>query len=161
MSLSIEMSERNSRSAAKDASPRPSGTPHRPPYPPLPSSFTNPRRRDLDELRDAGLHKATSSANLGQFAFAPATRTTVVTTTTTTTTSFPPLVLKAPRSTRELDPKMYPLASSPTPASLRNIRFELGGRPVIFNEPEDTMGAFQEVSRLSVVMFQQVWLRAP
>lgn len=86
-----------------------------------------------------------SGTSLGQFSFAPATRTTVVTTTTTTTTNFPPLVMKPPRATRDLDPKLYPLASTPTPSSLRNIKFEMAGRSVIFKEPEDTLGTLEEV----------------
>ncbi|PKX95016.1 F-box/WD repeat-containing protein [Aspergillus novofumigatus IBT 16806] len=90
-------------------------------------------------------HRATNST-IGQFSFAPATRTTVVTTTTTTTTTFPPLVIKSPRATRDLDPKLYPLASSPTPTSLRNIKFELGGKTVVFNEPVDATVAIKEVN---------------
>lgn len=90
-------------------------------------------------------HRAANST-IGQFSFAPATRTTVVTTTTTTTTTFPPLVIKSPRATRDLDPKLYPLASSPTPTSLRNIKFELGGKTVVFNEPEDATVAIKEVN---------------
>ncbi|XHG01603.1 hypothetical protein AWENTII_004975 [Aspergillus wentii] len=99
---------------------------------------------DPDSNND-GLEHGQSSSSLGQFSFAPATRTTVVTTTTTTTTTFPPLVIKPPRATRDLDPKQYPLASSPTPASLRNIKFELGGKSVVFNEPEDTASAITEL----------------
>ncbi|KAI9370850.1 WD40-repeat-containing domain protein [Aspergillus egyptiacus] len=86
------------------------------------------------------------SGSVGQFSFAPATRTTVVTTTTTTTTAFPPLFIKPPRAVRELDPKVYPLASSPTPSSLRNIKFDIGGQPVIFEEPEDTTSSLQEIT---------------
>lgn len=85
------------------------------------------------------------SSSLGQFSFAPVTRTTVVTTTTTTTTNFPPLLVKPPRAIKDLDPKLYPLAASSTPESLRNFKFELGGRSVVFNEPEDAAGALKEV----------------
>jgi hypothetical protein len=53
--------------------------------------------------------------------------------------------MKAPRATRDLDPKLYPLASTPTPSSLRNIKFEMAGRSVVFNEPEDPRGALEEV----------------
>jgi F-box and WD-40 domain protein CDC4 len=84
--------------------------------------------------------------SIGQFSFAPATRTTVVTTTTTTTTNFPPLILNPPHSARDLNPKLYPLASYPTPSALRNFQFELDGQSVIFNEPEDTDTALHEVS---------------
>ena len=106
-------------------------------------SHADPRPRNMDE--NTRFDPAPSSSSLGQFSFAPATRTTVVTTTTTTTTTFPPLVIKPPRATNHLDPKLYPLASSPTPASLRNIKFDLGGKSVVFNEPEDTTGTVNEV----------------
>ncbi|KAL1964047.1 hypothetical protein VTN77DRAFT_7593 [Rasamsonia byssochlamydoides] len=139
------MAEFSSRSRVRDASPLPSATPEPPAYPSLATGFKHSRKRDLDGLREARAGTATSSTTLGQFSFAPATRTTVVTTTTTTTTNFPPLVLNAPRSTRELDPKLYPLASTPTPASLRNFKFELGGKSIVFNEPEDAVGALQEL----------------
>ena len=82
---------------------------------------------------------------LGQFSFAPATQTTVVTTTTTTTTSFPPLVIKAPHHLHELDSKLYPLASSPTPKSIKNFHFNVAGRPTFFSEAEDTLDSLQEV----------------
>ena len=144
-SMSARRLECGPSSMATDASPVPAlGTP--------PSSFsagtvnlTNIRKRDLGERQDSDIGTPASRSSLGRFSFAPATRTTVVTTTTTTTTSLPPLLLKAPRSTGDLDPKLYPLASSPTPTSLRKIKFELGGQSLIFNEPEDTMGVLQEV----------------
>lgn len=89
-----------------------------------------------------------TDGSFGQFSFAPATQTTVVTTTTTTTTTFPPLIIRPPRATKDLDTKLYPLAASPTPEYLRNIRFDLGGKSVQFNEPEDTLSAVNEVSRM-------------
>lgn len=82
---------------------------------------------------------------LGQFSFAPATQTTIVTTTTTTTTSFPPLMIKAPHHLHELDPKMYPLASSPTPKSIKRFCFDIGGRPTFFSEADDTRDTLEEV----------------
>ncbi|OAL75351.1 cell division control protein 4 [Trichophyton violaceum] len=81
-----------------------------------------------------------SSGTVGQFSFAPATQTTVVTTTTTTTTKFPPFVMRPPRFSGQLDPKVYPLASMPTPAPLRDIRFVLNGKSVIFHEADDVPG---------------------
>ena len=87
------------------------------------------------------------SSTIGQFSFAPATQTTVVTTTTTTTTKFPPFVMRAPRRMQDLDPKLYPLASAPTPASLRNICFELGGKPTVFREAEDATSALGKASQ--------------
>ncbi|KAE8386891.1 SCF ubiquitin ligase complex subunit cdc4 [Aspergillus alliaceus] len=98
-----------------------------------------------DQDNNSRLDSVANTGSIGQFSFAPATRTTVVTTTTTTTTTFPPLFIKPPRATRELDPKLYPLASSPTPSSLRNVKFEIGGQSVIFNEPEDTASAVNEL----------------
>ena len=82
---------------------------------------------------------------LGQFSFAPATQTTVVTTTTTTTTSFPPLRMKAPNHLYELDPKLYPLAASPTPQSMKRLCFDMDGRPTVFREAENAHEALQEV----------------
>lgn len=82
---------------------------------------------------------------LGQLSYAPATQTTIVTTTTTTTTTFPPLVMRPPRNLNELDPKLYPLAAAPTPQSLRNFSFDFGGRPVCFQEADNTAQTLQEV----------------
>lgn len=82
---------------------------------------------------------------LGQFSFAPATQTTVVTTTTTTTTKFPPLLMKAPHHLHELDSKLYPLASSPTPKSIKRFCFDIGGKPTLFSEADDTTDTLQEV----------------
>ena len=114
----------------------------------LTSRHRQPRKRDMDDrdhTKIEGPEPGPASGSFGQFSFAPATQTTVVTTTTTTTTALPPLVIQPPRATRDLDTKLYPLAASPTPESLRNIKFELGGKPVIFNEPEDTTNAINEV----------------
>ncbi|KAI9722900.1 MAG: hypothetical protein M1812_001348 [Candelaria pacifica] len=84
---------------------------------------------------------------LGQLSYAPATQTTVVTTTTTTTTAFPPLVLKAPRQLSELDPKLYPLASSPTPSSIKRFCFNLGGRPTYFREAENVSETLENIKQ--------------
>lgn len=142
--VSVEVAEVDSRSLPKNAS---SSTPtlHPPSHASLRSGFSQPQKRDMDELTNAELGHLPSSSSLGQFSFAPATRTTVVTTTTTTTTSFPPLLIKPPRAIKDLDPKLYPLAASPTPASLRNFKFELGGKSVVFDELEDTASALKEV----------------
>lgn len=113
-----------------------------------PSSHLSPsfrHRQSQKREMDSG-DNTQMDGSFGQFSFAPATQTTVVTTTTTTTTTFPPLIIKPPRATRNLDTKLYPLAASPTPDSLRKIKFELGGKSVVFNEPEDTLSAVNEVS---------------
>lgn len=129
-----------SPSHMRDASPTPDPVGHAPRQ----SSSKNARKRDIEEMQEVTTSLVPSST-LGQFSFAPATRTTVVTTTTTTTTNFPPLVLNPPRSARHLDPKLYPLAANPTPSELRRFQFELGGQSVIFNEPDDTSAALDEV----------------
>lgn len=114
----------------------------------LTSRHRQPRKRDMDDrdhTKTEGREPGPTTGSFGQFSFAPATQTTVVTTTTTTTTALPPLIIQPPRATKDLDTKLYPLAASPTPDSLRSIKFELGGKPVIFNEPEDTTNAINEV----------------
>jgi F-box and WD-40 domain protein CDC4 len=115
------------------------------------------QRREMDEhgQDDAG-QGPSSNDTFGQFSFAPATRTTVVTTTTTTTTSFPPLLIKPPRATKDLDARLYPLASTPTPANLRNLRFKLGDQSIVFNEPNDTTAAFTEVCSSSICFLGSV-----
>ena len=82
----------------------------------------------------------------GQFSFAPATKTTVVTTTTTTTMNFPPLLMKAPLHLHELDSKLYPLAASPTPQSMKRLYMNMGGKPTIFREADDAAIAQHTVS---------------
>lgn len=84
---------------------------------------------------------------LAQFSLGPTTQTTVVTTTTTTTstTSFPPLKIKAPSNLHNCDPKDYPLAKTPTPSYLRETSFNVGGRPVVFSEAENTRDAYHKV----------------
>ena len=86
-----------------------------------------------------------SEDTLGQFAYGPATQTTVVTTTTTTTTKFPPFMLRAPKHSHELDPKFYPLASSPTPHSIKKLSFEIEGKPTTFEEADSTLEALERV----------------
>ena len=82
---------------------------------------------------------------LGQFSYAPATQTTVVTTTTTTTTNFPPIMMKAPQHLYDLDPKLYPLASSPTPTSIKKLCFDVDGTPTLFQEADDTLETLEKV----------------
>jgi F-box and WD-40 domain protein CDC4 len=93
-----------------------------------------------------------ADSTLGQFSFAPATQTTVVTTTTTTTTRFPPFVMRAPRRMQDLDPKLYPLASTPTPSSLKRISFDLQGKQTIFKEAEDTTVAMEELEQETEIL---------
>ena len=91
------------------------------------------------------LQESSKDDILGQFSFAPATQTTVVTTTTTTTTSFPPFVIKAPHHLYELDPKLYPLASTPTPKSIKRFCCDVGGKATFFHEAENTSDALHGV----------------
>ncbi|KAK5451575.1 SCF ubiquitin ligase complex subunit cdc4 [Exophiala xenobiotica] len=108
-----------------------------------PSTFhgQRPQSRDVGAFpKDVDRH-----ALLGQLSFAPATQTTVVTTTTTTTTRFPPFLMRPPRQMQELDLKHYPLAANPTPANLKKIQFEIGGRQTIFSEADDTSLALEQL----------------
>ncbi|KAH9862513.1 hypothetical protein IAQ61_009930 [Plenodomus lingam] len=73
-------------------------------------------------------------ATMGQFSFAPATKTTVVTTTYTTTTTFPPICINAPGNLSQRDPKEYPLAHAQAPESIRKFYFESGGELACFEE---------------------------
>lgn len=95
-------------------------------------------------------HTLNPYATLGQLSYAPATQTTVVTTTTTTTTSFPPIVLKAPRHLNDRDPKLYPLASSPTPNSIQQLQFNIGGQLAYFDEAGDVDRSLREVCSLFI-----------
>ena len=118
-------------------------------FPSFSSGFppTRPTSRGKQQYNAQEYPPLDLSSTLGQFSFAPATQTTVVTTTTTTTTKFPPFVMRDSRRTRKLDPKIYPLAAMPTPASLRNIRFNLAGKLTLFTEAEDARVILKEVSQ--------------
>ncbi|RAL09675.1 F-box/WD repeat-containing protein [Aspergillus homomorphus CBS 101889] len=122
--------------------------------PPVPCNHLGLHQHTMEDQENShDLGPGSPGASIGQFSFAPATQTTVVTTTTTTTTTLPPVLIRPPlAATRNLDPKLYPLASSPTPSSLRNIEFELGGKQVIFNEPEDTAARLKELNERAVAL---------
>ncbi|KAH7083277.1 WD40-repeat-containing domain protein [Paraphoma chrysanthemicola] len=83
-------------------------------------------------------------ATMGQFSFAPATKTTVVTTTYTTTTTFPPLCVNAPGSLSERDPKEYPLAHVQAPESIRKIYFDAGGQLACYEEADTAASKVHE-----------------
>lgn len=89
--------------------------------------------------------KVPPHTTVGQFSYAPTTQTTVVTTTTTTTTTFPQMVMKPPRLLNELDPKEFPLAAVPTPATLKRFCFDVDGRPTYFREKDDADQSIREV----------------
>ncbi|KAG0367239.1 hypothetical protein BGZ54_004196, partial [Gamsiella multidivaricata] len=81
------------------------------------------------------------------FSLAPMTTTTVVTTTTTTSTEYPPLYFKPPPIPAHLDPKIFPLADTPTPPALKKFCFDLNGQPTFFRENqenEQTMGQLED-----------------
>lgn len=117
-------------------------------FPSFSSGFppTRPTSRGKQPYNAQDYPHVDSNSTLGQFSFAPATQTTVVTTTTTTTTKFPPFLMRDSRRVQDLDPKLYPLAATPTPASLRHICFKLAGKPTLFTEAEDAHVTLKEVS---------------
>ncbi|KAG0253126.1 SCF ubiquitin ligase complex subunit cdc4 [Mortierella polycephala] len=81
------------------------------------------------------------------FSLAPMTTTTVVTTTTTTSTEYPPLYFNPPPIPAHLDPKIFPLADTPTPPALKKFCFDLNGQPTFFRENqenEQTMGQLED-----------------
>ncbi|KAF1945344.1 WD40 repeat-like protein [Clathrospora elynae] len=85
---------------------------------------------------------------MGQFSFAPATKTTVVTTTYTTTTTFPPLCINAPGSLSGRDAKDYPLAHVQAPESIRKFYFESGGDLACFEEANAASDPVQQHTSL-------------
>ena len=101
------------------------------------------RRSNGKERAPADYFAPTTAPTLAQLSFAPATQTTVVTTTTTTTTRFPPLLMRPPKKSYQLDSKQYPLATTPTPAQLRNISFKVGGKATLLREADDATIALE------------------
>ncbi len=146
--LRAKAEEWRTRLAKADSNSFPSATP---PKATPPSTYVSDHTTTSSVALDPGpksqsLGSVPPYTTLGQLSYAPATQTTVVTTTTTTTTAFPPLILKAPRQLSELDPKLYPLASSPTPSSIKRFCFNLGGRPTYFREAENVTETLEKVS---------------
>lgn len=76
----------------------------------------------------------------------PVTTTTVVTTTTTTSTEYPPLYFRRPMIPDHLDPKIFPLADTPTPPALKKFCFDLNGQPTFFreNQENEQMGQLED-----------------
>lgn len=56
-----------------------------------------------------------------------------------------------PRNLNELDPKQYPLATLPTPQSLKRFCFDIEGRPTYFREADDPDQAVRDVSLLCLI----------
>ncbi|KAI9890358.1 MAG: SCF ubiquitin ligase complex subunit cdc4 [Vezdaea aestivalis] len=98
--------------------------------------------------------------SLGQFSYAPTTETKVVTTTTTTTTTFPPFLLKGPRALVKRDPKLYPLAASELPRSLKRFCFNHNDRPTFFQEADDSSASFQKATEQYDALQQRPVLRS-
>ncbi|ETN43690.1 uncharacterized protein HMPREF1541_02849 [Cyphellophora europaea CBS 101466] len=113
-------------------------------------------RRPSGKARPGGSNlEYGSPATLAQFSFAPATQTTVVTTTTTTTTRFPPLIMRPPNRNHQLDPKLFPLAATPTPDRLKNISFRVGDKPTIFREAADASIALEQLQEEQKVLAEK------
>ncbi|OJD13698.1 hypothetical protein AJ78_05878 [Emergomyces pasteurianus Ep9510] len=143
----------SSKTLSRNASVSPVESPEPPAsYQTLKSSFEHARNCDGKMDKPARVDRLPSNSSVGQFSFAPATQTTVITTTTTTTTNFPPLVMKGPGSSNLLDPKVYPLAATPTPDSIRDIHFDLGGASIIFNESKNSSDDFDKLKKQGEVL---------
>ena len=54
-------------------------------------------------------------------------------------------MMRAPKRLHELDPKLYPLAASPTPASIKRFCFDVGGKPTVFREAENASDTLHQV----------------
>ncbi|KAK5958241.1 SCF ubiquitin ligase complex subunit cdc4 [Knufia fluminis] len=122
------------------------GTPDTPSTRPKSADLKRKNGSNQSTRRKMLRERVLPESTLGQFSFGPATQTTVVTTTTTTTTKFPPFVMPNPEHANDLDPRIYPLAASPTPAALQNIGFSLGGKAVVFREATDTMAELDQIA---------------
>jgi hypothetical protein len=129
---------------------------------PSPEGDTTLRRKQVGEGVKSGMSKGALKENaippygtLGHLSYAPATQTTVVTTTTTTTTSFPPLFLNPPTQLDRRDPKLYPLAFSPTPDALKRFCFDIDGKRTCFHEADDV-----EISLKEVCVMLLDWMKA-
>jgi F-box and WD-40 domain protein CDC4 len=90
-----------------------------------------------------------------QVELAECVETKTVTTTTTTKRSYPPLIVRPPRSLDTLDAREYPLALKPTPHELTNFSFEIDGKIVHLCEDaptstRSTVGVFHRLSILGL-----------
>lgn len=132
--------------------------------PPSPETDTS-QNMDADHHSLVHDNRGLVSPPPGKFATVAtlsATQTTVVTTTTTTTTSIPPLLMRPPRHLHDRDPKHYPLAASPIPASLKNFSFTLNGQLTLVQEedvPEESLSQVSLNSKVFVYMLSLVRLR--
>ncbi|CAO3563033.1 unnamed protein product [Mortierella alpina] len=111
---------------------------------PQPSNASSARRSSSASASASKHHRQPISTT---FSLAPMTTTTVVTTTTTTSTEYPPLYFKPPPIPAHLDPKIFPLADTPTPPALKKFCFNLNGQPTFFRENQEnerTMGQLED-----------------
>ncbi|KAI8603268.1 hypothetical protein EDD21DRAFT_424762 [Dissophora ornata] len=119
---------------------------------PLPD---RPAPTDPDRRASSSSSSSASSASTGPlhrrqpisttFSLAPMTTTTVVTTTTTTSTEYPPLYFRPPPIPAHLDPKIFPLADTPTPPALKKFCFDLNGQPTFFRENQENEQAMGQL----------------
>ncbi|KAI9659704.1 MAG: SCF ubiquitin ligase complex subunit cdc4 [Alyxoria varia] len=120
---------------------------------PAPALITTPHVEDVSKTAESAVvdnnnsEMAQPGFAVGQLSFAPATQTTVVTTTTTTTTTFPPFEMNPPKNLRDRDPEDFPLASSPTPESIRRLEFEIDGKVARFEEASTPTNMLKEYER--------------
>ncbi|KAF9112165.1 SCF ubiquitin ligase complex subunit cdc4 [Mortierella sp. AM989] len=110
-------------------------------------SDRQPNRRTSSSSSSSNAHSHRRQPISTTFSLAPMTTTTVVTTTTTTSTEYPPLFFKPPPIPAHLDPKIFPLADTPTPPALKKFCFDLNGQPTFFRENQEgehTMGQLED-----------------
>lgn len=74
-----------------------------------------------------------------QVELAECVETKTVTTTTTTKRSYPPLIVRPPRSLSSLDTREYPLALKPTPHELASFSYEIDGKVVHLSEERTSL----------------------
>lgn len=110
---------------------------------PASSQPTSQQTQSLEDTTD----NPSPAYSLAQLSFMPATQTTVVTTTTTTTLNCAPLLFREPKNLTTLDPKLYPLASSPTPALIRKFDFEFAGERAAFEEAKHPSKTYRRLAR--------------
>lgn len=96
-------------------------------------------RLGWDETSDSSSPHATRL----QIELAECVETRTVTTTTTTKRTYPPLLVRPPRSLQNLDAKEYPLASRPTPHELTEFSYEVDGEVVRFREDDTSLNPSQ------------------
>lgn len=98
-----------------------------------------PSGRDWTEADDA----VSSRSTRVQIELAECVETKIITTTTTTKRSYPPLLVRPPRSLQSLNSKEYPLALKKTPQELASFSYEVDGEVIHFREDDRLSSAAQ------------------